>query len=160
MPEHQRATAGTEAALRGLVAGLASGSPDYDKLSPQFAEIVRRDLPMTQPLFRSMGELKSVNFNGRIKVDQMRFQRILTNLVRNAREAMPHGGELFIDLEFHTLVRDHAAPEPNSDCSLLVPSAWSGERPANSSAGIMISPPPPAIASMKPVRTATAVSSG
>ena len=58
-------TAGTEAALRGLVAGLASGSPDYDKLSPQFAEIVRRDLPMTQPLFSSMGELKSVNFNGR-----------------------------------------------------------------------------------------------
>ena len=40
-------TAGTEAALRSLVAGLASGSPDYDKLSPQFAEVVRRDLPMT-----------------------------------------------------------------------------------------------------------------
>ena len=58
-------TAGTEAALRRLVAGLASGSPDYGKLSPQFAEIVRRDLPMTQPLFSSMGELKSVIFRGR-----------------------------------------------------------------------------------------------
>ena len=57
--------AGTEAALRRLVAGLASGSPDYDKLSPQFAEIVRRDLPMTHPLFSSMGELKSVTFRGR-----------------------------------------------------------------------------------------------
>ena len=41
---------GTEAALRRLVAGLASGSPDYGKLSPQFAEIVRRDLPMTHPI--------------------------------------------------------------------------------------------------------------
>ncbi|MFL6721213.1 MAG: helix-turn-helix transcriptional regulator [Sphingomonas sp.] len=58
-------TAGTEAALRTLVAGLASGSPDYDKLSSQFAQVVRRDLPMTHPLFSSMGELKSVTFLGR-----------------------------------------------------------------------------------------------
>ena len=58
-------TAGTEAALRRLVAGLASGSPDYDKLSPQFAEVVRRDLPMTRGLFASLGDLKSVTFRGR-----------------------------------------------------------------------------------------------
>ena len=58
-------TAGTEAALRRLVAGLASGSPDYDKLSPQFAEVVRRDLPMTHGLFASLGDLKSVTFRGR-----------------------------------------------------------------------------------------------
>ncbi len=58
-------TAGTEAALRRLVAGLASGSPEYDKLAPQFAEVVRRDLPMTHRLFSSMGELKSVTFRGR-----------------------------------------------------------------------------------------------
>ncbi len=57
-------TAGTEAALRRLVAGLASGSPDYDKLYPLFAEVVRRDLPRTQPLFSSMGELRSVTFRG------------------------------------------------------------------------------------------------
>lgn len=56
---------GTEATLRKLVAGLANGSPDYGKLSPQFAGIVRRDLPMTHPLFSSMGELKSVTFLGR-----------------------------------------------------------------------------------------------
>lgn len=57
--------AGTEAALRRLVAGLASGSPDYDKLSPQFAEVVRRDLPMTHPMFKGLGALKSVTFRGR-----------------------------------------------------------------------------------------------
>jgi DNA-binding CsgD family transcriptional regulator len=56
---------GTEAVLRKLVAGLASGSPDYNKLSPQFADVVRRDLPMTHPMFNSMGELKSVTFRGR-----------------------------------------------------------------------------------------------
>jgi DNA-binding CsgD family transcriptional regulator len=58
-------TAGTEAALRRLVAGLASGSPDYGRLSARFAEVVRRDLPRTQPLFSSMGELRSVTFRGR-----------------------------------------------------------------------------------------------
>jgi DNA-binding CsgD family transcriptional regulator len=58
-------TAGTEAALRSLVAGMASGSPDYDRLSPRFAEVVRRDLPMTHRLFGSMGELKSMTFRGR-----------------------------------------------------------------------------------------------
>jgi DNA-binding CsgD family transcriptional regulator len=58
-------TLGTEAALRTLVAGLASGSPDYGKLSPQFAPIVRRDLPVTHPMFSSMGELKSVTYLGR-----------------------------------------------------------------------------------------------
>jgi DNA-binding CsgD family transcriptional regulator len=58
-------TAGTEAALRRLVAGLASGSPDYDKLSPPFAEVVRRDLPMTHPMFSARGALKSVTFRGR-----------------------------------------------------------------------------------------------
>ena len=51
--------------MRRLVAGLASGSPDYDSLSPQFAEVVRRDLPMTHRLFSSMGELRSVTFLGR-----------------------------------------------------------------------------------------------
>ena len=56
---------GTEAALRRLIAGLASNSPDYDKLSPQFAEIVRRDLPMTHGVFDALGELKSVTFRGR-----------------------------------------------------------------------------------------------
>jgi DNA-binding CsgD family transcriptional regulator len=56
---------GTEAVLRGLVAGLANGSPDYNKLSPQFGEVVRRDLPMTHPMFSAMGELKSVTFRGR-----------------------------------------------------------------------------------------------
>lgn len=58
-------TAGTEAALRNLVAGLANGSPDYNQLSPQFAERVRSDLRMTRSLFSSMGKLNSIEFLGR-----------------------------------------------------------------------------------------------
>lgn len=72
-------TAGTEAALRRLVAGLASGSPDYDKLSPQFAEVVRGDLPMTHPMFESLGELKSVTFRGRGMMGDDAYNLVFTN---------------------------------------------------------------------------------
>ena len=58
-------TAGTEAALRRLVAGLASGSPDYEVLTPRLAKDVRRDLPMTHRLFSSMGDLTSTTYLGR-----------------------------------------------------------------------------------------------
>jgi DNA-binding CsgD family transcriptional regulator len=70
---------GTEVALRSLVAGLASGSPDYDKLSPQFAEIVRRDLPMTHRMFASLGDLKSVTFRGRGKMGDDIYTREFAN---------------------------------------------------------------------------------
>lgn len=56
---------GTESALRSLVAGLAAGSPDYDKLSPGFARIVRSDLPITHGWFSSLGKLESMTFRGR-----------------------------------------------------------------------------------------------
>ena len=72
-------TAGTENALRRLVAGLARGSPDYDKLSPQFAEIVRRDLPRTQPLFSSMGELRSVTYRERGALGGDVYDLVFTN---------------------------------------------------------------------------------
>ena len=69
----------TESALRSLVAGLASGSPDYDKLSSQFASIVRQDLPRTRPLFSSMGELKSVTFLGRGDMGDYAYNLVFAN---------------------------------------------------------------------------------
>lgn len=70
---------GTEAALRRLVAGLASGSPDYAKLSPEFAAVVRKDLPMTQPLFESLGELKSISFRGRGVLNDDGYELVFAN---------------------------------------------------------------------------------
>ncbi len=72
-------TAGTEAALRRLVAGLAKGSPEYDKLSPPFAEVVRRDLPTTHPMFKSLGELKSVTFRGRGPMGEDAYNLVFAN---------------------------------------------------------------------------------
>jgi DNA-binding CsgD family transcriptional regulator len=72
-------TSGTEAALRSLAAGLASGSPDYDKLSPQFAEIVRRDLPMTHRMFAALGKLKSVTYRGRRPMGDDAYDLVFAN---------------------------------------------------------------------------------
>jgi len=71
--------AGSEAALRGLIAGLASGAPDYDKLSPEFAKVVRKDLPMTHPMFKALGELKSVTFRGRGVLDDDAYNLVYAN---------------------------------------------------------------------------------
>ena len=70
---------GTEAVLRQLVAGLASGSPDYQKLSPGFADVVRRDLPMTHPMFKALGELKSVTFRSRGMMNDDTYNLVFAN---------------------------------------------------------------------------------
>jgi DNA-binding CsgD family transcriptional regulator len=86
--------AGTEAALRRLVAGLASGSPDYDRLSPGFAEVVRRDLPGTQPLFRSMGELMSVTFRGRGEIGDDVYSLVFANGAVTMSAALDANGRM------------------------------------------------------------------
>jgi DNA-binding CsgD family transcriptional regulator len=70
---------GTEAAVRRLVAGLASGSPDYDKLAPEFGDIVRRDMPMSQPMFKSMGELKSITYRGKGRMGDDVYNLVFAN---------------------------------------------------------------------------------
>jgi DNA-binding CsgD family transcriptional regulator len=87
-------TPGTEAALRRLVAGLASGSPDYDKLSPPFAEIVREDLPMTRPMFSAMGELKSVTFRGRGAMGDDVYDLVFANGAVTMSAALDRDGKM------------------------------------------------------------------
>jgi peptidase S41-like protein len=55
---------GTEAALRHMIEGTASGQPDYAQLAPAFAEVVRRQLTSIQPLLAGMGPIQSVTFRG------------------------------------------------------------------------------------------------
>jgi hypothetical protein len=55
---------GTEAALKASVAGLASGSPDYAAMSPEFAEATRQQLPQLHGLMDRLGELRSLKFVG------------------------------------------------------------------------------------------------
>lgn len=60
----QTAAAGSETALRHLIAGLASGNPDYDEMMPHYADINREQLPMLQAALARLGPLQSISFKG------------------------------------------------------------------------------------------------
>ena len=55
---------GSEAALRRLSEGIRSGAPNYEEMSPAFAQVVQRQLPRLQPIGVYLGELKSIEFQG------------------------------------------------------------------------------------------------
>ena len=55
-------TAGTEAALRKLISGIMSGTPDYSDMVPQLATAVEQQLPMLQPGMQKAGAIQSVEF--------------------------------------------------------------------------------------------------
>jgi CubicO group peptidase (beta-lactamase class C family) len=52
----------SEPALRQLLAGLASGKPDYTRLVPSFANVIREQLPDLQKWLSGLGALKSLTF--------------------------------------------------------------------------------------------------
>ncbi|MEJ0085310.1 MAG: serine hydrolase [Pseudomonadota bacterium] len=54
---------GSEPAIRALLAGLASGKPDFERMKPSFADFVRQQLPNLQQLMGNLGALKSLTFN-------------------------------------------------------------------------------------------------
>jgi hypothetical protein len=55
---------GMERALRSIVAGVASGKPDYAAMSPEFAALARQQLPQWEVMVRPLGEIKSIEFLG------------------------------------------------------------------------------------------------
>ena len=42
--------------------GLATGKPDYSKMGPELADVLKKQLPSMQPQIASLGALKSVTF--------------------------------------------------------------------------------------------------
>jgi uncharacterized protein (TIGR03435 family) len=65
--QQNTATPGSEQAVRSLMAGIASGKPDYDQMSTALAQATRQQLPTLQPAIASLGSIVSVKFTG---VDQ------------------------------------------------------------------------------------------
>jgi hypothetical protein len=55
---------GSESAARRLVAGVATGNPNYDEMSPALADAVRKQLPKLQPWLADLGPIVSVQFIG------------------------------------------------------------------------------------------------
>jgi Domain of unknown function (DUF3471)/Glyoxalase superfamily protein len=60
----QSASPGTEPALRRLIDGLTSGTPNYDEMSPALAEATRRQLPTLRAGLAEVGAVQSVRFLG------------------------------------------------------------------------------------------------
>jgi beta-lactamase regulating signal transducer with metallopeptidase domain len=58
----QTATPGGEAAVRLLSEGFAAGKPDYGRMSPELAEVIKKQLSGMQPQIASLGALKSIAF--------------------------------------------------------------------------------------------------
>ncbi len=55
---------GSEAALRGLIAGFAAGTPDYAAMTPKVAATTRRELKDLRAQFAPLGPLQSLTFRG------------------------------------------------------------------------------------------------
>ena len=55
---------GTEAALRRMIESAAQGAPDYDQMTPQFADVARQQSAYVRPLITALGPIQSVIFRG------------------------------------------------------------------------------------------------
>jgi bla regulator protein blaR1 len=62
--KNQTATPGSEAALRRLIEGLASGNPNYAEQSPRLADATRAQLPRLREGLDRLGALQSLQFIG------------------------------------------------------------------------------------------------
>jgi hypothetical protein len=60
----QTKSAGTEAALRRNIEDLQRGEPNYGQMSPQLADVTRRQLPQLKAAMTQLGALQSVTFTG------------------------------------------------------------------------------------------------
>jgi len=62
--QSQSPTPGSEAAVRHLISGVADGKPDYDEMSPDLADAVRKQLPQMQSANAVLGPVVSIKFMG------------------------------------------------------------------------------------------------
>jgi hypothetical protein len=60
----QTANPGSEPALRRLIAGFTSGTPDYTEMSAALADATRQQLPNLQAGHQDLGAVKSIQFLG------------------------------------------------------------------------------------------------
>lgn len=55
---------GTEAALWRLIENAARGTPDYDQMTPEFADVVRQHSANLRPMIAALGPIQSIIFRG------------------------------------------------------------------------------------------------
>jgi DNA-binding transcriptional MerR regulator len=62
--QSQKPLPGSEAALRRLVEGVQAGNPPYEEMSAQLGQLIRKQLPLLQPLTEDLGAFRSIEFRG------------------------------------------------------------------------------------------------
>ena len=62
--ENKTPTPGSEQALRRLIDGVRTGTPDYEEMSPALTQVIQRQLPRLQPISSYLGEIRSIEFQG------------------------------------------------------------------------------------------------
>ena len=62
--QDQKPFPGSEAAVRRSIEELRAGQPKYDLMSPEFAELTRRQLPQLTAAIQQLGAVESVTFKG------------------------------------------------------------------------------------------------
>ena len=53
---------GSEAVMRRYIDGVLAGKPDYDEMTPWFAELVRHGGPLTHSIYVKRGAVRSIKF--------------------------------------------------------------------------------------------------
>jgi bla regulator protein BlaR1 len=62
--QSQTATPGSEAAVRHLIEGIASGKPNYAEMSPALADAARQQFPQMAASLAQLGAVQSIEFRG------------------------------------------------------------------------------------------------
>jgi bla regulator protein BlaR1 len=60
----QKPMPGSDATVNRLIAGIASGSPNYEEMYRPFADTMRKQLPETQAVLAKFGDVLSIEFLG------------------------------------------------------------------------------------------------
>jgi hypothetical protein len=60
----QTSAPGAKAAVREMIEGLRRGTPPYERMTPQLAAKMRRQLPELQPMLKTLGATESFFFRG------------------------------------------------------------------------------------------------
>ncbi len=81
--KENRPTPGSEKAVEESIRNLAAGKPNYDRMSPQLAEVARQQLPHLQRDTASLGKLASLKFTG---VDPMGWDTYLAQFEHGSLE--------------------------------------------------------------------------
>ena len=90
----QTATPGSADALRKLIEGLASGTPDYAAMTPEFAKQTQQMIRFQQPMVAAAGAIKSIAFAGIDTEGRNIYQITHENATTNARIALDADGKI------------------------------------------------------------------